>query len=445
MPHRPARVSLPLLAVLAFTASAQAQLGSVRIASGLDQPLFVTQAPGDPNRLFVVERGGDIEILARQTDGTWLRNATPFLSITDDFTAGGGEQGLLGLAFAPDYPTSGTFYVNLTNANGDTQVRRYQRSTADLANATGDVILQIDQPQANHNGGWIGFDPTATGAAAHHLYIATGDGGGSDDNDNDHTAGIGNAQDITGNLLGKILRVDVSGDDFAADDLRDYAIVDANPFVGTADDDEILAHGLRNPFRASFDRLTGELYIGDVGQGAREEIDRFDPTTAPVSGQEPVRNFGWRLREGAIATPSGSVGGSPPANNVEPIYDYLRGSGDFQGTTVTGGYVYRGPVAELQGLYVFGDFGSGHLWAFDPDDPHGTIVNLDDELAPDVSTIANISSFGEGLNGDLFIVKLFGPNGGEVFMVIPEPAGAAAFVAGALLLRRGRPRRFSAA
>src|SRR5690606_38231904 len=170
-------------------------------------------------------------------------------------------------------------------------------------------ILSFNQPQPNHNGGWIDFGPNDG-----YLYIATGDGGGGNDNGTGHTAGTGNAQDTTDNLLGKMLRIDGHGDDFPPDNPRNYAIPEDNPFVGVNGDDEIWSYGLRNPFRSSFDRANGDLWIGDVGQTRREEIN-YQP--ADSSGGE---NYGWRLREGIIPTPGG-VGGSRPEGNVEPIYD----------------------------------------------------------------------------------------------------------------------------
>jgi glucose/arabinose dehydrogenase len=254
------------------------------------------------------------------------------------------------------------------------------------------------------------------------LYITTGDGGASNDTGPGHTLGSGNAQDTTNNLLGKVLRIDVDGDDFVTDENRNYAIPDSNPFVGVRGDDEIWSYGLRNPFRASFDRATGDFYIADVGQNAREEIN-FQ-AAASAGGQ----NYGWRIREGSIPTPG--VGGDAPPGAIDPIYDYLHGSGSFEGNSVTGGYLYRGPVTELQGLYVFADFISDHIWAFDPADPAGSIMVLDDALLPNVGSIDSVAGFGEDAAGNLYIVDI----GGEIFRVvaapIPEPGTAALLLAG---------------
>jgi glucose/arabinose dehydrogenase len=264
------------------------------------------------------------------------------------------------------------------------------------------------------------------------LYIASGDGGGSFDSGSGHTSGTGNAQDITANLLGKILRIDVNGDDFPADPARNYAIPAGNPFAGVVTgDDEIWAYGLRNPWRSSFDRATGDFYIGDVGQGLCEEVN-VHPASTPAGA-----NYGWRLREGVIQTPN--VGGPRPLGAIDPIMDYphdadLNACSDpgagFQGVAVTGGYVYRGPVPELQGIYFFADFGTGRVWSmrYDGSDPStfdGTnYTELDDntgepEFTPNVGTIGSVSSFGEDAQGNLYVIDL----GGEVFY-IPEPPAA---------------------
>ena len=379
-----------------------------RIATA-DQPIFVTAPPADAGRLFVVQRGGAIRIFDLET-GTLAE--TPFLTVPDVNTAG--EGGLLGLAFHPDYADNGRLYVAYTNAAGPLalNVAAFRVSETDPAfadPATASPVLSVPQPQSNHNGGWIGFGPDG------YLYVASGDGGGSNDVGVGHTPGIGNAQDPTDNLLGKMLRIDVDGDDFPADPARNYAIPATNPFVGVEGDDEIWALGLRNPWRASFDRMTGDLYIGDVGQDAREEID-FES-----AGSAGGRNYGWRLREGSIATPTGGVGGPPPSGNVDPLYEYRHGSGPFEGSSVTGGYVYRGPETALRGRYFFADFARRQLWSFDvasdgapdPQTALATIVRWNEALFPRRHTLPRIVSFGEDARGNLYFVDL----GGGVYRI----------------------------
>lgn len=398
-----------LAALLITTARVDAAVTSVRVASGLSRPIFVTFAPGDATRLFIVEQhSGRIKILDL---GSLLVNATPFLTVTGIST--GSEQGLLGLAFHPSYASNGHFYVNFTDGSGTTQIRRYTVSVdpnvADAGSAA--AVLNYSQPQSNHNGGWMGFGPDG------YLYISSGDGGSANDSGAGHTAGTGNSQDITDNLLGKLLRIDVDGDDFPGDPDRNYAIPASNPFVGITGDDEIWAYGLRNPWRCSFDRSTGDLYIGDVGQNAREEID-VQP--AASSGGE---NYGWRLREGMIQTPS--VGGPKPPGAIDPIYDYLHGSGATEGFSVTGGYAYRGPIPSIQGKYFFADFATERIWSITwdgsaPSTFDGTnytdFTDWTAALVPPVGSIDNISSFGEDLLGNLYVVDL----GGEVFRVVDD-------------------------
>jgi hypothetical protein len=315
-----------------------------------------------------------------------------------------------------------------------THIREYtvmgDPATSNEADADSErEILQFVQPQSNHNAGWIGFNPAVEEGQPQYLYISSGDGGGSNDADLGHTAGTGNAQDLSNNLLGKMLRIDVNGDDFTDDEdpmeIRNYAIPPTNPFVsGPGDptdvkDDEIFAYGLRNPFRDSFDRQTGDLWIGDVGQGQREEVD-FLPASS--DGGE---NYGWRLREGNIQTPT--VGGPPPADYVGPIYDYTRGSGSMQGETVIGGYRYRGPDPDLQGRYYFADANDDNAWQMIPPDPvaPNTAVTNIDALLNNLTNINRIVSFGEDAVGNLYIVDMAEgsnfnptPNTGEIYRIV---------------------------
>lgn len=422
----PAALAAALVLLAGLTASAQ-PFAMERVATGLARPVFLTAPPGDTGRVFIVEQHtGAIRIL-RLADRAIL--ATPFLTVPGVST--GNEQGLLGLAFHPDYAGNGYFYVYYTDP--DSHVVRYQVSAApdvaDAASAT--PVIGWSQPQSNHNAGWIAFGPDDL------LYVASGDGGGSNDSAAGHTLGIGNAQDVTNNRLGKILRIDVDADDFPADAQRNYGIPSGNPFVGGTGDDEIWVYGLRNPWRDSFDRSTGDLYIGDVGQGACEEVDVQPASSA---GGE---NYGWRLREGVIATPSGGVGGARPPGAIDPIFDYphagstCSGPGPgFTGIAVTGGYVYRGPIAALDGRYFFADYGTARLWSlvWDGSDPglfDGTnYTDLTDHtgdpgFTPDAGSIGAVSSFGEDDAGNLYVLDL----DGDVFR-LPEPAPGPAGLAG---------------
>jgi glucose/arabinose dehydrogenase len=430
MPKRHLIRTLLALASLAIPSASGAQFETLRVATSLDRPVFLTSATGEATRAFIAEQHtGDVRIL--RLPSYTLEN-TPFVTVPG--ISAGNEQGLLGLAFHPDYETNGYFYVYITDP--DSRVLRYQVSLdPDVANAGSETqILEFAQPHLNHNAGWIGFGPDG------YLYIASGDGGGGYDNGTGHTSGIGNAQDLTNNFLGKIIRVDVDVDDFPMDPGRNYAVPADNPFVGVAGDDEIWAYGLRNPYRASFDRATGDLYIGDVGQETCEELN-VQPSTS--TGGE---NYGWRLREGTIQTPI--VGGPAPVGAIDPILDYPHpgnsercsdpGTG-YEGFAVTGGLVYRGPIAELQGRYFFADFSTEKVWSllWDGSAPSSfdgtnytdlTDHSSDPRFTPDLGSIGSISSFGEDAGGNLYVLDLFG---GEVFLV-PEPGGMTSRMAGLL-------------
>ena len=388
-----------LVAVLIGAGSARAsRISTKRVASGLSRPLYVTAPPEDTDRLFIVEQHtGRVKIL---NFSTGLINSTPFLDI--DGLATGNEQGLLGLAFHPNYSTNGFFYVNFNDSSGTTNIRRYQVSAGnpDIANAgSGTTIMTYSQPYSNHNGGWVGFGPDGF------LYISSGDGGSGNDPGN-------RAQDITNQKLGKILRIDVDADDFPSDPTRNYAIPSSNPFVGTTGDDEIWAYGLRNPWRPSFDRLTGDFYIADVGQNQREWIN-FQPASS--AGGE---NYGWRVMEG---TQCNFANDTLPCNDpsfTSPIHEYLHSGAPDGGFSITGGYVYRGRITELRGIYFFADYVSNQIWSFRFDGTNKTeFMNRTTQLSPDVGSVGSISSFGEDAAGNLYIVDL----SGEVFKIVCEP------------------------
>jgi glucose/arabinose dehydrogenase len=436
-----------LLVLIAFAVPAPADAREIKthriVGPGiLDRPVFLTAPPNDVQRVFIVEQHtGEIRILNL---ADLVVDPTPFLAISN--LATGSEQGLLGLAFHPAYDENGLFYVDYTRAGGDTVIAQYATSSdPDRALADETVLLTIDQPQSNHNGGWIGFGPTDG-----YLYISTGDGGAGNDSGPGHTNGTGNSQDLN-SLLGKILRIDVNGDDFPNDASRNYGIPETNPFVNIAAG-EIWSYGLRHPYRASFDRESGDLYIGDVGQDTREEVD-----IQPAG--EAGHNFGWRLREGTVETPTGSVGGEAPGA-TEPIFDYPHGGGGFAGSAVIGGVVYRGPITSLRGRYFFSDFVAGRLWSlrFDGSDSSqfdGTnfteltdhTLTGDPRFAPDVGSLNPISSFGEDSYGNLYLTKLGSsiddppPNTGEIFRV-PEPSSRARQLGAILTIAVLRAARF---
>lgn len=397
-----ALVGLTLAAALAVPAAAQVGLTTTRVASGLSSPVFVTSPPGDTNRLFIVEQGSSGSARIKVLDlGTGVVSPTLYLTLSG--ISAGGEQGLLGLAFHPDFASNGYLYVDYTNGVGSTVIARYTANAPYATSTSVDpasalTLITIPQPFSNHNGGWIGFGPDG------YLHIAMGDGGSGGDPGN-------RAQTITNQLLGKILRLDVNGDDFPADATRNYAIPPTNPFVGTTGDDEIWFYGLRNPWRDSFDRLTGQMYIGDVGQGAIEEVDVAD---AGVGGL----NFGWRCMEGTSCTGSSGCTCNSPALTL-PVQQYTHSNG----CAITGGYVYRGSaLCGVQGTYFYADYCSATIWSFRYTGTNNPpVTNRTVELAPGGGLAINsITSFGEDASGELYICD----QGGEVFKVVPRLAGA---------------------
>lgn len=376
------------LAVLLPPAAACAvcPLGLEMVASGLNRPVGVVWPDDGTNRLFVIEQHtGRIRIVDLNT-GSML--AAPFLSLGG--LASGTEQGLLGLAFDPLHANNGLFYVNVTVAGGATEIRRYRvsRTSWDVADPdSGVVLLSIAQPFSNHNGGWIAFGPDG------YLYISTGDGGSGFD--------PGNRAQNLDTLLGKMLRIDVRATDGPT---GQYGIPSDNPFVGVPGTrPEIWAYGLRNAWRCSFDRLTGDLYIADVGQNQIEEIN-FQPASS--SGGE---NYGWRIMEGTRCSDDSRAGGNPPCDDpslVPPIYEYTHAVG----VSVTGGYVYRGhKLGGLQGTYFFGDYGSARIWSFRYDGATLTeFAERTAELNPGLANVGFLSSFGEGPDGELYLLDLVG-------------------------------------
>ena len=425
-----------------LTSRADVPVYAVRMQSGLGKPVFVTSAPGDDSRLFVVEQGtggsARVRVLNLATN-TFAPN--PLITVTGLATGSvGSEQGLLGLAFDPDFATNGNFYLNYTATGGAfgqglTKVVRYTSADRNTTStSTAQLLLQIDQPQTNHNAGWMGFGKDG------YLYVATGDGGNGNDVGTGHTPNMGNAQDLT-SLLGKMLRIDPRTDDFPTDATRNYAIPKGgagqppkNPFYNDPTHPtarpEIWNYGLRNPWRNSFDRKTGDLYIGDVGQSAREEID-FQPANSPGG-----LNFGWRIKEGTIDGPGINDPGHAPLSSLTgPIFDYDHTNANG-GIAVTGGYVYRGNEnPALNGTYFFADYGAAKIWTtkYSGTGPASVTLIQNPQAAtplriftPNGATIDSVSSFGEDNQGRLYITEL-GANdtSGELFRLIPAMPGDA--------------------
>lgn len=381
---KPTGLYLALLAMLGLSAPTPVALSLEQVATGLANPVFVTAAPGDNDRLFVVELSGRIKIIK---NGSLL--PVPFLNI-DAIVQSGGERGLLGMAFHPEYSGNGFFFVNYTGNHGNTRVSRFSVSgDPDVANPASELnILTQVQPFSNHNAGMLAFGPDG------YLYVGFGDGGSANDPQN-------NGQKAT-TWLAKMLRIDVNNG-------SPYSIPADNPYVGAVDTlEEIWAFGLRNPWRYSFDRLTGDLYIGDVGQNAIEEID-FQLSTS--TGGE---NYGWRLKEGTLCfnPPSGC---DPAGLLVDPVYEYSHGGNPFR-CSVTGGYVYRGcAIPELDGAYFFGDFCSGNIWSFRTDG--SSVTDFTDHTADLGSSLFGISSFGQDARGEIYVINY---HTGTIYKIVPD-------------------------
>ena len=352
------------------------------VLDGLSSPVLLAHAGDGSNRLFIVEQRGTIQVL-----GPGETSPTLFLDITARIRSGG-ERGLLGLAFHPDFESNRRFFVNYTRS-GDaaTVIAEYRASVTgpDTADSVETVLLTIDQPFSNHNGGMIAFGPDGF------LYIGMGDGGSAND--------PGNRAQDNSTLLGKMLRIDI---DNRASEETPYSSPTTNPFVGDSSvRDEIYATGLRNPWRFSFDRSTGDLYAGDVGQNATEEID-----VITLGG-----NYGWRVFEGSGCSGLGP-GACVEANFTAPVAEYTN-TGEFGRCSVTGGYVYRGIRQSLPwGSYVYGDFCSGEIFTLQG----GTATVL-------LDTGLSLSSFGEDEAGEIYVVDL----NGAVHKIVNPSASTFAF------------------
>lgn len=356
---------LAITAGLLVGAAGASAVGLTTVGRGFSSAVAVVQAPGE-SRLLVVERNGVVRPIGR--DG---RPGAPWLDIRDRVGAEGLEQGLLGMAFAPDFATSGRVYVDYTNRRGDTRVVEFRTrpGARRVPTGTARVVLAQPQPFANHNGGALQFGPDRM------LYVSFGDGGSAGDPGN-------RAQDL-GTLLGKVLRIDPSRRSAG----RGYAIPTGNPFVGVKGARaEIWLFGLRNPWRMSFDRATGDLWIGDVGQNTMEEVD------VARAGQSGL-DFGWRKREGT----ADYTGGPRGEREVGPVAEYRHDDGNC---SVTGGYVYRGKAApSLVGRYIYADWCTGRSWTIDaaaPGQPR--------DLTGEIGRIPGVNSFGEDRAGNVYVV-----------------------------------------
>ncbi|MFT5150913.1 MAG: glucose/arabinose dehydrogenase [Planctomycetota bacterium] len=372
----------------ALAAPTQAQdFEAVRVLNGLNSPVLLTSAPGDVDRMFVVQQGGLIRVVRNGAI-----NATPFLNLSSIISTGS-ERGLLGLAFHPDFANNGRFFVNYTNAGGGaTKVREYHVSGNAMTNDVADpvavqMIESLSQPFSNHNGGMIAFSPIDG-----MLYVGMGDGGSGGDPQGNGQNGLTN--------LGKILRFNV--------DLPAPFVDPSNPFVGNGSvNDEIWATGIRNPWRFSFDRLTGDMWVGDVGQNAIEEIN-FE------AAGDGGRNYGWRCMEGNSCTGlSGCTCQS--AALTDPVKDFNHSGGNC---SVTGGYRYRGSaIPSLQGTYFYGDYCSSKIWSFEFNGSSiSNLVERTAQLEPALGTISLISSFGEDAQGEIYIIDYAD---GEIYKIVP--------------------------
>lgn len=384
------------LAVLGGAAAGASSDISLRtILSGYSRPVLVTHAPGGGRVIFIVEQTGKIK-RATYANGRWTKLNT-FLDIrskvNDPRKAGNGERGLLGLAFHPDYTRNGRFYVNYTRAGsggkkGDSVVAEYRRATGTKANrSSGRVLMVVNQPGSNHNGGHMAFGPDRL------LYIGFGDGGGAGDP-------RGNGQKLR-TRLGALLRIDPLDPDGAGP--KRYRTPGSNPRVGKSGRNDLWAWGLRNPWRFSFDRKNGNLWIGDVGQGVREEIDRSRSTNGRKAGKG--KNYGWNRCEGSRRYPNTS---RRCTFGARPVHDYVHGSGRC---SVTGGYVHRGPeAASWRGRYIAGDF-CGRLF----------VLSVDGKVRLSKVTGRRIASFGEDAAGRLFATDVVSGQIMRVRMSGPRP------------------------
>jgi glucose/arabinose dehydrogenase len=396
------KLTTAIFASLAIGSAAVAGTTAIKpklvISTGLTYPTFITAAPDDETRIFVLEKRGAIRIIDI-SGATPTLLTTPFLDIDSIVTGGSSvsdEQGLLGLAFDPDYTNNGQFYVYYTGTSTN-NVARYTRSASNpnVANATGVVMMTWSDPYTNHNGGWIGFRP-----GTRHLFIAVGDGGSAND--------PGNVAQTLTSKLGKMHRISPTVGGVSPY----YTIPTTNPFYGGAvtTDDTVWSYGLRNPWRCSFDRATGDLYIADVGQNAVEEVN-YELATAAGG-----RNYGWRCTEGTSCT--GLTGCTCNGTTLTaPVRTHTHTASG--GYCITGGYVYRGcAMPDMQGIYFYADYSTNNSWSFRMVNSVVTeFVTRNSELqvALGGQTVNQIASFGEDANGEIYIAD----HGGGIYKIVP--------------------------
>lgn len=429
MPSNRVRIAaLVVMTVSLFVAGAAqaAVLTKQSVATGLNRPIYVTYAPGDTTRLFIIEQRGVIKILDLTTN-TVL--ATPFLDIDASIItiSGNEERGLLGLTFHPDYFSNGYFFIAYVRSSDNHDiVARYQVSgdpaTSNVANAaSASIIVDNADPFTNHNGSWMGFGPLDG-----YLYVSMGDGGSGCDPSQ-------RAQNLS-QMFGKMWRIDPDGpdnifgnaddDDYPGDATKNFAIPPTNPFAGGGGLGEIWAYGLRNPWRCCFDRMTGDLYIADVGQDWIEEID-FQP-----GGSSGGQNYGWDCREGTSCSNSvsgscsGSINGCVCASvsSIDPIWQYDHNLG----ISISGGAVYRGcRIPKLQGMYFFADFSSNRIWSFTYPGT-GTVASATLRSSGgtnELTGITSIPSIGEDAAGEIYIVQRGTGANGVIYRLTTVNAG----------------------
>lgn len=353
---------------------------AVQLTDGLKRPTDMAAPKGSKDFLYILEQPGRVRLYDRLKQQLIEK---PLLDLTDQVRSKSNEQGLLGIAFSPNFDQDQRFYLNYTGDKGDTVISRFTMHSAN--DIKEEKLLQFKQDYGNHNGGWLGFGPDGM------LYIATGDGGSA----NDPKA---RAQDLD-TMLGKLLRIDVSPKTGYTVPSGNYAEV-----TNTEAKPEILSIGLRNPWRCSWDGDT--FYIADVGQNAHEEVN------VTKHSELAGANFGWRLREGNHSTPKESIAGDRPENNIDPVHTYKRS----EGLSITGGYVYRGKIKSLQGQYFYSDYAKPNIWSFIYE--NGEAIqhkSWNDHFKARDKTIPSISAFATDPQGEMYMLS---HHWGTIFKIV---------------------------